>query len=146
MTDDEAKARIELLQDEAAAILAEQGLSPLRAYCLILEQVGRRDRPLCDCSPTRRHMTNGFGNRYERGWRKPTNGMRWISTMKRKKAMPESEPNCSLGSEKAMPDDYTRCGTLLAYAGQLRAGARYYQPNSASSSRIRALHDLPDPH
>ena len=35
MTDDEAKARIEVLHDEAAAILAEQGLlSPLRAYCL----------------------------------------------------------------------------------------------------------------
>lgn len=34
--------------------------------------------------------------------------------------MPESEPNCSPGSEKAMPDDYTRCGTPLVYAGQLK--------------------------
>lgn len=45
MTDDEIKARIEVLHDEAAVILAEQGLSPLRAYCLILEQVTVRDEP-----------------------------------------------------------------------------------------------------
>lgn len=29
MTDDETKARIDVLHDEAAAILAERGLSPL---------------------------------------------------------------------------------------------------------------------
>lgn len=34
--------------------------------------------------------------------------------------MPESEPNCSPGSEKAMHDDYTRCGTPLVYGGQLQ--------------------------
>ncbi|UKR54323.1 hypothetical protein K4A87_19690 (plasmid) [Xanthomonas fragariae] len=39
--------------------------------------------------------------------------------MKRTKAMPGSEPNCSPGSEKAMRDDYTRCGTPLVYVGQL---------------------------
>lgn len=33
--------------------------------------------------------------------------------------MPGSEPNCSPGSEKAMRDDYTRCGTPLVYVGQL---------------------------
>lgn len=33
--------------------------------------------------------------------------------------MPGSEPNCSPGSEKAMRDDYTRCGTPLVYARQL---------------------------
>ncbi|MFP3654822.1 MULTISPECIES: hypothetical protein [Burkholderia] len=45
MTDDEAKARIEVLHNEAAAILAEQGLSPLQAYCLILEWVTVRHEP-----------------------------------------------------------------------------------------------------
>ncbi|MBD1470586.1 hypothetical protein GUF72_05575 [Xanthomonas citri pv. citri] len=45
MTDDEAKARIEVLYDDAAAVLAEQGLSPLQAYCLVLEQVTVRDEP-----------------------------------------------------------------------------------------------------
>lgn len=33
--------------------------------------------------------------------------------------MPESEPNCSPGSEKATHDDYTHCGTPLVYGGQL---------------------------
>ncbi|HGL5234700.1 hypothetical protein [Burkholderia multivorans] len=45
MTEDEVKVRIDVLHDEAAAILAEQGLSPLRAYCLILEQVTVRHEP-----------------------------------------------------------------------------------------------------
>ncbi|WP_244119351.1 hypothetical protein [Burkholderia gladioli] len=45
MTDDEASARIAVLHDEAAAILAEQGLSPLQAYCLILEWVTVRHEP-----------------------------------------------------------------------------------------------------
>ncbi|ARK49528.1 hypothetical protein BOC35_25705 [Burkholderia pseudomallei] len=45
MTDDEAKARIDALHDEAATTLAEQGLSPLQAYCLILEQVTVRHEP-----------------------------------------------------------------------------------------------------
>ncbi|ARK99562.1 hypothetical protein AQ721_14885 [Burkholderia pseudomallei] len=45
MTDDEAKARIDALHDEAATILAEQGLSPLQVYCLILEQVTVRHEP-----------------------------------------------------------------------------------------------------
>lgn len=45
MTDDEAKARIDVLLDEAATILAEQGLSPLQAYCLILEWVTVRHEP-----------------------------------------------------------------------------------------------------
>lgn len=45
MTDDETKARIDVLHDEAAVILAEQGLSPLQAYCLILEQVTVRHEP-----------------------------------------------------------------------------------------------------
>lgn len=45
MTDDEAKARIDVLHGEAAAILAEQGLSPLQAYCLILEWVTVRHEP-----------------------------------------------------------------------------------------------------
>lgn len=34
--------------------------------------------------------------------------------------MPASEPNCSTGSEKAMRDYYTCCGTPLVYAGQLQ--------------------------
>lgn len=34
--------------------------------------------------------------------------------------MPGSELNCSPGSEKAMRDDYTCCGTPLVYAGQLQ--------------------------
>lgn len=38
MTDGEAKARIDLLQDEATAILAEQGRSPLR-YLAFVAQV-----------------------------------------------------------------------------------------------------------
>lgn len=45
MTDDEASARIAVLHDDAAAILAEQGLSPLQAYCLILEWVTVRHEP-----------------------------------------------------------------------------------------------------
>ncbi|KGS89802.1 hypothetical protein [Burkholderia pseudomallei] len=45
MTDDEAKARIDVLHDEAATILAEQGLSPVQAYCLILEWVTVRHEP-----------------------------------------------------------------------------------------------------
>ncbi|MCA8005164.1 hypothetical protein [Burkholderia cenocepacia] len=45
MTDDEASARIAVLHHEAAAILAEQGLSPLQAYCLILERVTVRHEP-----------------------------------------------------------------------------------------------------
>ncbi|HGO6081605.1 TPA: hypothetical protein ACK3PA_006096 [Burkholderia cenocepacia] len=45
MTDDEASARIAVLHEEAAAILAEQGLSPLQAYCLILEWVTVRHGP-----------------------------------------------------------------------------------------------------
>ncbi|WP_232484072.1 MULTISPECIES: hypothetical protein [Burkholderia] len=45
MTDDEASARIAVLHDEAAAILAKQGLSPLQAYCLILERVTVRHEP-----------------------------------------------------------------------------------------------------
>lgn len=45
VTDDEASARIAVLHDEAAAILAEQGLSPLQAYCLILEWVTVRHEP-----------------------------------------------------------------------------------------------------
>ncbi|WP_244140932.1 hypothetical protein [Burkholderia vietnamiensis] len=45
MTDEEASARIAVLHDEAAAILAEQGLSPLQAYCLILEWVTVRHDP-----------------------------------------------------------------------------------------------------
>lgn len=45
MTDDEVKARIDVLHDAAAAILAEQGLSPLRAYCLILERITVRHEP-----------------------------------------------------------------------------------------------------
>ncbi|CAH2798727.1 MAG: hypothetical protein CBARDMAM_3933 [uncultured Caballeronia sp.] len=45
MTDDEAKARIDVLHDEAAVILAEQGLSPLQAYRLILEWVTVRHEP-----------------------------------------------------------------------------------------------------
>lgn len=57
MTDGEAKARIEVLHDEAPAILAEQGLSPLRAYGLILEQVTVRVEPalrlLADASGAR---------------------------------------------------------------------------------------------
>ncbi|AGI07883.1 hypothetical protein [Xanthomonas oryzae] len=39
--------------------------------------------------------------------------------MKRGKAMPDSEPNCSPGSEKAMNDNYVRCGTPLVYTGEL---------------------------
>ncbi|THJ48118.1 hypothetical protein E9536_37765 [Burkholderia sp. LS-044] len=45
MTDDEAKARIDVLHDEAATILTEQGLSPLQAYRLILERVTTRHEP-----------------------------------------------------------------------------------------------------
>ncbi|WP_232316651.1 hypothetical protein [Candidatus Burkholderia verschuerenii] len=45
MTDEEAKARIDMLHDEAAAVLAEQGLSPLQAYWLILEWVTVRHEP-----------------------------------------------------------------------------------------------------
>jgi len=45
MTDDEAKARIDVLHDDAAAILAEQELSPVQAYCLILEWVTVRHEP-----------------------------------------------------------------------------------------------------
>lgn len=45
MTDDEASARIAVLHGDAAAILAEQGLSPLQAYCLILEWVTVRHEP-----------------------------------------------------------------------------------------------------
>ncbi|WP_256583927.1 antitoxin PaaA2 family protein [Burkholderia singularis] len=45
MTDDEAKARIDVLHDDAATILAEQGLSPVQAYCLILEWVTVRHEP-----------------------------------------------------------------------------------------------------
>lgn len=33
--------------------------------------------------------------------------------------MPGSEQNCSPGSEKAMREDYTCCGTPLVYADQL---------------------------
>lgn len=33
--------------------------------------------------------------------------------------MPDSEPNCSPGSEKAMNDNYVRCGTPLVYTGEL---------------------------
>lgn len=44
MTDDEAKARIEVLYDDAAAVLAEQAVA-LQAYCLVLEQVTVRDEP-----------------------------------------------------------------------------------------------------
>ena len=66
-------------------------------------------------------MTDGFGNRFEMGWRKLTIRIRnGYPTMKHGKAMPESEPNCSPGSEKAMHDDYTRCGTPLVYGGQLQ--------------------------
>ncbi|MBJ9698303.1 hypothetical protein [Burkholderia cenocepacia] len=42
---DAFKARIDELHDDAAAILAEQGLSPLQTYCLILEQVTVRHEP-----------------------------------------------------------------------------------------------------
>ncbi|KND57159.1 hypothetical protein BVER_04941 [Candidatus Burkholderia verschuerenii] len=45
VTDDEAKARIAVLHDDAAAILAEQGLTPLQAYRLILEWVAVRHEP-----------------------------------------------------------------------------------------------------
>lgn len=45
MTDDEIKARIAVLHNDAAAILAEQGLSPLQAYRLLLEQVTVRHEP-----------------------------------------------------------------------------------------------------
>lgn len=45
MTDDEAKARIAVLHDDAAAVLAEQGLTPLQAYRLILEWVAVRHEP-----------------------------------------------------------------------------------------------------
>ncbi|SIT74469.1 MULTISPECIES: hypothetical protein [Burkholderiaceae] len=45
MTNDEVKARINVLHDEAAAILAKRGLSPLQAYRLILEQVTVRHEP-----------------------------------------------------------------------------------------------------
>ncbi|WP_230947986.1 hypothetical protein [Burkholderia territorii] len=45
MTEDGVKARIDVLHNEAAAILAEQGLSPLRAYCLILGPVTVRHEP-----------------------------------------------------------------------------------------------------
>jgi len=42
--------------------------------------------------------------------------------------MPESEPNCSPGSEKAMHDDYTRCGTPLVYAGHLVSSSAIWEP------------------
>jgi len=45
MTDDEASARIAVLHDDATAILAERGLSPMQAYCLILEWVTVRHEP-----------------------------------------------------------------------------------------------------
>lgn len=45
VTDDETKARIAALHDDAAAILAEHGLPPLQAYRLILEQVTVRHEP-----------------------------------------------------------------------------------------------------
>lgn len=45
VTDDEAKARIAVLHDDAAAVLAEQGLTPLQAYRLILEWVAVRHEP-----------------------------------------------------------------------------------------------------
>ncbi|MEX3606070.1 MAG: hypothetical protein VB142_06555 [Burkholderia sp.] len=45
MTDDEIKARIAVLHNDLAAILAEQGLSPLQAYRLLLEQVTVRHEP-----------------------------------------------------------------------------------------------------
>ncbi|WP_122882207.1 hypothetical protein [Burkholderia pseudomallei] len=45
MTDDEAAARIAVLHDDAAAVLAEQGLTPLQAYRLILEWVAVRHEP-----------------------------------------------------------------------------------------------------
>ncbi|QGJ67240.1 hypothetical protein FDU21_03235 [Xanthomonas oryzae pv. oryzae] len=49
MTDDEAKARIEVLYDDAAATTQQRSwpsrLSPLQAYCLVLEQVTIRDEP-----------------------------------------------------------------------------------------------------
>ncbi len=59
--------------------------------------------------------------------------------------MPRSEPNCSPGSEKAMRDDYTRCGTPLVYAGQLEL-----QPDILAElgeqQPDQRLRRLPDPH
>lgn len=45
MTDDEAEARIKTLYEEAAVVLAEQNLSPIQAYCLVLEWVTVRHEP-----------------------------------------------------------------------------------------------------
>lgn len=120
MTDDEAKARIEVLYDDAVAILAEPGLSPLQAYCLVLEQVTVRHEPTLRLLADAAAHDRWFRQQAERDLRKRTIRARsGYLAMKHGKAMPASEPNCSLGSEKAMHDEYTRCGTPLVYAGQL---------------------------
>jgi DNA-damage-inducible protein J len=71
MTDDEAKARIDVLHDEAAAILAEQGLSPVQAHCLVLEWVTVRHELTSKLLAEAAACDKWFRDQVAEAWRKP---------------------------------------------------------------------------
>ncbi|MCK4161564.1 hypothetical protein HFK89_03670 [Ralstonia pseudosolanacearum] len=80
MTDDQAEARIHALYEEAAAVLTEQGLSPIRAYCLVLEWVTVRHEPTLKLLAEAAAHDGWFREEVQQGLEEASDpGTQWVS-------------------------------------------------------------------
>ncbi|MDA0559692.1 hypothetical protein [Burkholderia pseudomallei] len=80
MTDDQAEARIHALYEEAAAVLAEQGLSPIQACCLVLEWVTVRHEPTLKLLAEAAAHDRWFREEVQQGLEEASDpGTQWVS-------------------------------------------------------------------